>query len=162
MILSVTGHRPNKLGNEYSLKGPFSNFIRQELRKVIEQEKPDELISGMALGVDMIFALLGIELQIPVIAAIPCVGQESRWPYESQKLYQSILENRIVTPHFVSDKTYTNSCMQDRNIWMIDNCQKLAAVWNGTSGGTGNAVKYAKSIGREIIRINPNDVYSRM
>jgi hypothetical protein len=30
-------------------------------------------------------------------------------------------------------------------------------VWDGTSGGTGNYVKYARKVGKEIIHINPND-----
>jgi len=40
---------------------------------------------------------------------------------------------------------------------MVDNCDKLVAVWDGTKGGTSHCVGYAKKQGKEIIRINPED-----
>ena len=46
--------------------------------------------------------------------------------------------------------------MQTRNEWMVNHCDKLIAVWNGSDGGTGNCVNYAKSINKEIIYINPD------
>jgi uncharacterized phage-like protein YoqJ len=45
--------------------------------------------------------------------------------------------------------------MQKRNEYMVDKCDKLLAVWNGTTGGTHNCIKYAKSKGKEIILLNP-------
>ncbi len=48
--------------------------------------------------------------------------------------------------------------MDKRNKWMVDNCDLLIAVWNGTSGGTANCVNYAKSINKQIIIINPNSL----
>ncbi len=96
MIIAITGHRPNKLNNEYDLNGPCSSYLREEITKILLSEKPEKIVSGMALGVDTLYALLGIELQIPVIAAVPFIGQESRWPYKSQMLYREILDNPLV------------------------------------------------------------------
>jgi len=44
-----------------------------------------------------------------------------------------------------------------RNEYMVDNSDKLIAVFNPakTSGGTFACLKYAKSVGREIIYIDP-------
>jgi uncharacterized phage-like protein YoqJ len=42
-----------------------------------------------------------------------------------------------------------------RNEWMIDHANVVVAVWDGTSGGTANAVKYAKKIKRPVWRIDP-------
>jgi hypothetical protein len=38
---------------------------------------------------------------------------------------------------------------------MVDHAELLIAVWDGTSGGTANCVKYARKDGVEIWRINP-------
>jgi len=46
--------------------------------------------------------------------------------------------------------------MQARNTWQTDKADKLLAVFDGSSGGTGNCVKYAKSKGKTIILIDPN------
>lgn len=54
MIIAVTGHRPDKLGNEYSMDGPYLKYIAEQFDSIIERCKPKEGISGMALGVDMI------------------------------------------------------------------------------------------------------------
>ena len=34
--------------------------------------------------------------------------------------------------------------MQLRNEYMIDKCDYLVACWNGTKGGTYNAIRYAE------------------
>ena len=39
---------------------------------------------------------------------------------------------------------YHPAKMQKRNEFMVDNCDILIALWNGTSGGTKNCINYAK------------------
>lgn len=158
MKIAVTGHRPNKLGNEYALHGPYSDYIRAELQKVIDSYKPTAIISGMALGVDTIWALLGITNSVPVIAAIPCKGQDSKWPKNARVLYQMILSYPLVTIEMVSNELYSFTCMQNRNKWMVDNCDFLVAVWDGSEGGTANCVDYALKAKKELIIISPNAV----
>lgn len=150
MKAAVTGHRPNKLGHEYNFIGPVTEHIKAQLFKWLDDNKPDKIISGMALGVDQIWAVCGIRRNIPVIAAIPCAKQEAMWRSESVRVYNAILDNDLVTSYCVSKEPYTPACMQDRNIWMVDNCDILVAVWNGTPGGTANCIEYAKEVGKEI------------
>jgi len=154
MIAAITGHRPNKLGNEYDLVGPYTNFVKKNIFEWLDENKPEKIISGMALGVDQIWAICGIRMSIPVMAAIPCAGQESKWPQKSIDLYNNILNSKLVEKHFISSGRYTSDCMQNRNEWMVNNCNVLIAVWDGSSGGTANCVKYAESIGKDIFRID--------
>jgi len=42
-----------------------------------------------------------------------------------------------------------------RSEWMVQNCDLLVAYWDGSDGGTGNCVKYAKSVGRDVAIVNP-------
>jgi len=156
MILSATGHRPEKLGFEYDLAGPYFDYIREEFRKIIIERKPDKCISGMALGTDQLFALVSIEMQIPVIAAIPFTGQESVWPQKSKDLYHEILSNPLVEEFVVFEGDYQPWKMLKRNCWMVDNSDAVAAVWDGCKGGgTYHCVEYARSKDKEIIYINP-------
>lgn len=160
MRIAVTGHRPDKLGREYDYQGPYSSFIRQEIKKILQDRNPTQAISGMALGVDTIFAQEALNLQIPLLAAIPFNGQECKWPTASQKLYHEILQNALTTLHVVCDGGYNSAKMQIRNEYMVNNCDVLVAVWNGMQGGTLNCVRYAEKQQREgqqleIIYLNP-------
>jgi len=109
----------------------------------------------MALGIDTLFAKIAIRLNWPFIAAIPCIGQEKIWPNKSKDIYREILANPLCTRYLVSETGYNNIVMQKRNKWMVDNCDLLIAIWDGTSGGTANCVKYAQSIGIDIRIIDP-------
>jgi len=157
MIVAFTGHRPAKLPNKatgYKLPNPTYLHVCQQIDKTLRELKPDKVISGMALGVDSWAANIAHKLGIPFIAAVPFEGQEKAWPQASQNTYHALLKlaSEIV---IVCPGGYAASKMQTRNVWMTDRCDKLIAIWDGTPGGTGNCVEYAKSIGKEIIRINP-------
>jgi len=159
MIIAGTGHRPvDGLNSEYDLNGPYSNYVRTKTIEFLKEKKPDTVISGMALGFDIILIEAAISLGIKCIAAIPCIEQEKIWPEKSQIRYHNVLNNPLVTKHYVSNEPYTHSCMQKRNEWMINRADLIIAMWNGKrSGGTYNAITYAKKLKKEIYYINPDD-----
>lgn len=139
-ILAATGHRPNKLGG-------YGSDVDASLRRLaiwfLTTNRPDGVISGMALGWDMAWSEAAIQMGIPVTAAIPFKGQETAWPVISQHRYGEILA-RCTDSHIVCDDGYAAWKMQKRNQWMVDNATHLIALWDGTDGGTANCVKYAQ------------------
>jgi len=162
MKIAITGHRPNKLGNDYDLTSDLVKEIKFEIQNIITQYNnvardnwtPLTLITGMALGIDTLFAQISIENKIPFTAAIPCINQDKMWIQKSKDLYHSILKHKLCSIIYVSDKEYDLECMNKRNEWMVDNCDLLIAVWDGTSGGTANCIKYAKKKKKYIIYID--------
>jgi uncharacterized phage-like protein YoqJ len=158
IVICGTGHRPQKIGG-FITPNKIFNFVCKSTEQILLKEKPDKIITGMALGFDCWLAQISYKLKIPFIAAVPFKGQESKWPNESQKLYTKLLG--LASEIFiVSPGEYSAEKMQIRNEWMVNNSNKVIAAWNGSPGGTGNCVKYARSIGKEIIRINPDDANS--
>ena len=153
MIISFTGHRPNKLGG-YHLPNPTYIHVSRQLEKLLKEQSPEKVITGMALGVDQWAANVAILLGIPFIAAVPFAGQEKAWPDKSQRVFNKLLE-KAAEVVIVSEGGYTAAKMQVRNEWMVDRADKVIAVWDGTPGGTGNCVEYAKKTGKEILRIDP-------
>lgn len=154
MIVAFTGHRPDKLGG-YKLPNPTYLYVCQQIDKKLRELQPEKVISGMALGVDQWAAHIAHKLNIPFIAAVPFEGQEKAWPAKSQATFHKLLKlasEKII----VSTGTYAAYKMQVRNEWMVDRCDILLAIWDGTPGGTGNCIKYAQSKNKEIIFINPN------
>jgi uncharacterized phage-like protein YoqJ len=153
MIVAFTGHRPNKLGG-YKTPNPTSRYVTWRIELELIGLNPDRAISGMALGVDQWASQVCVKLGIPFVAAVPFKGQESQWPEQSQREFQRLIKlaEEVVV---VCDGGYSAAKMQRRNEYMVDKCDILIAVWDGTPGGTGNCVRYAQSKGKEIIRILP-------
>ncbi|APW79708.1 GTP-binding domain [Pectobacterium phage PP99] len=139
MILSVTGHRPNKLGG-YSIEA-YSKLLVLATDQ-LSQLMPEKVLTGMALGWDTAIAEACFNLGIPFIACIPFRGQEKLWPQQSQDKYDNLVSNAAEVV-IVSSGGYSASKMNKRNRYMVDNSDKVLALWDGTQGGTGNCVAYA-------------------
>jgi uncharacterized phage-like protein YoqJ len=163
MIIAVTGHRPDKLGWGYELssKIPEYNKLYQIMYNFLLETRPIKCISGMALGVDTLFACAVLKYKEKystlLECAIPCINHSSKWQEKDINLYNKILLLAdIVT--YVSKREYQPWLMQERNEYMVDNCDMLLGIWNGSSGGTANCIKYAKSKNKTIKIINPNNI----
>ncbi len=140
MIFAATGHRPDKLGG-YSLSVHLK--LKSLALSYLSAERPKACISGMALGWDQAWACAALQLQIPLTCAVPFAGQERRWPTKTQLVYRNILQ-RADEVHVVSIGDYAVWKMQTRNVWMVDRCDRLIALWDGSTGGTFNCLQYAK------------------
>jgi uncharacterized phage-like protein YoqJ len=155
-VLALTGHRPNKLWG-YDLSKEQYQMVAEQLADYCRKHNIDTIVSGMALGFDQLGAQVAIDNGLKLVAAIPMQGQESLWPKESQDRYNEILghADKVVT---VSPGSYSAKKMQIRNEWMVDNADVVFALWDGTSGGTGNAVRYAQSKNKTMYRLDPRDI----
>lgn len=162
MIIAITGHRPDKLPDKktgYKLPNPTYIGVCQALEKNFVELKPTKIISGMALGVDQWAAFIALKLKIPVLAAVPFEGQETKWIPSAQKTYFKLLD-RVSEVIVVSPGQYTAEKMHVRNRWMVDQLSndkgdKLIAVYDGSKGGTGNCYDYAVATKKDIILIDP-------
>ena len=156
MIIAGTGHRPHKLNNEYEYQGPLSKWIMDQTREVLLAKAPERIISGMAIGYDTMLALVALELKIPLLAAIPFVGQETRWPKSSRDLFNKILSDRLTISHVVCEGGYAGWKFIKRDHYMVDNGDEVIACYNGDlQGGTWQTWKYAVQKQKPITIINP-------
>lgn len=149
MILAGTGHRPNKLGGYGT--GTTERLVKLATKYLVEL-KPDVVISGMALGWDQALALAATQQDIEWWAYVPFKGQDNFWPPKSKELYHILLGQADVV-RIVSPNGYHPQTMQVRNRAMVDDCDKLLALWSGTPGGTANCLQYAREIGKPVINI---------
>lgn len=152
MIVAATGHRPAKLGGY----GPDAARRRLVLaRSWLEVVRPTRVVSGMALGWDQDWAQAAVDLGIPFVAAVPFIGQERAWPELSQRTF-AVLLARAAEVVIVSPGGYSPGAMHARNHWMVDRCDLLAALWDGSSGGTADCVGYAERVGRPMVNLWPS------
>ncbi|RLF46633.1 MAG: hypothetical protein DRN29_04855 [Thermoplasmata archaeon] len=149
--IAFTGHRPGKLPNIAAVKSQVSQFLSRQLKL-----HPDLLvISGGALGADQLAAEVCIELGIPFVFVLPFPVSifTARWNSSSRAHLRYLISHAVRT--FVVQSTFSMSGYQRRNEVMVRHSNLLCAVWNGSSGGTANTVRYAQSVGREIHFIRP-------
>jgi uncharacterized phage-like protein YoqJ len=143
MILAATGHRPPKLGG-------YNLLVRRALGALaveyLSQNRPDTVITGMALGWDQAVAGACAALDIPFIAAVPFKEQANRWPEEAQRRWQRLIAAaervEIISEH-ASDRA-----MQQRNRWMVDHADEMLALC-----GTCNCIAYAAQQGVPVTNL---------
>ena len=161
--IALTGHRPDKLDG-YGLDTPFYHRLHDYLVSIIVDhlDRYDVVWvhSGMALGADTVWAFAAHSAartypdRVKLHAEIPVMSQPDIWRNPLDRKYWRYLVNFAADKTVYADK-YAPRVMQDRNIGMIDHADLLLAVWDGTPGGTGNAVHYAQRIGENTQYIDP-------
>jgi len=152
MVLAATGHRPGSLGGY----GPETEarLLRLTRGHLQAANAPHAVISGMALGWDTAWALVAVELGIPLIAAVPFDGQERRWPESARRLRASLL-SRAARVEVVSPGPYASWKFERRNQWMVDHADRVVALWSGAPGGTARCVAYAQRAGKPVDNLWP-------
>lgn len=155
MIIAGTGHRPDKLGG-YGLEvyNSLVGLARDWLLFLDEDPSVhvQAVISGMALGWDQALADAAIAAGIGLHAYIPFKGQESKWPLESRNNFNRIIGQATKVVE-CSEPGYAAWKMQHRNKRMVDDCDAVLALWNGSEGGTANCVAYAEKHRKPIINL---------
>ena len=149
-ICAFTGHRLQKLGWGFDTSDPHFAQLRQRLFSELLTLVSDgytRFISGGAQGFDLIAAeeVLKIRQQLPFVElnmALPCPNQIYNWTSESVHSYNTVLK-AANSVKYISD-SYAPGCMFMRNRYMVDNCNLVYALYNGTPGGTASTVNYAR------------------
>lgn len=159
-IIAVTGHRPTKLFG-YDMSRPEYMSMKRFMKAYLKKKCCTVAVSGMALGVDQLFAEAVLELKeegydIKLHCAIPCKNHSSKWPRKSQEIYEDILK-KADEIHLVSDEEYKPYLMQKRNEYMVDMADEILAIWDESSGGTANCVRYAEKKEKTITKKKPSD-----
>ena len=133
----VTGHR--------DIPAELADRIRELLRQEILQAIGDgytHFISGFAAGADLLFAEILAELKeaypITLEAAIPYPGRMKT----PDKTFQRLI--RCCDTVRIHSEVYFKGCYMRRNRYMVDQSQRVIAVYDGRPyGGTAATVRYA-------------------
>ena len=151
MVLAFTGHRPEKLPWGSDESDPRCIALKRQLREAVltaAGEGYDVFLCGMARGCDLYFAEAVLTLGYRLEAYLPCPSQSDRWS-GADRARQTELLLRCAAVYMVEDR-YSPGCMLRRNKRMVDDCDGLLTVFDGSPGGTGAAIDYARSLGRRI------------
>ena len=156
MVCGFTGHRPEKLPWGSREEDPRCQALKTMIAREIEQAADagaDLFCCGMARGCDLYFAeaVLRMKAERPKIrleAWLGCPEQASLWQEADRIRWQNVL-NRCDNVHVV-ENYYSDGCLLRRDKAMVDEADELISVWDGSSGGTGWTVRYAKRQGKKL------------
>lgn len=145
---SFTGHR--------ILKKDFNEENLKEIIKEVLKRGYTTFLVGMARGFDLkCFEILLEEKKdynIDIIACVPCKEQDKYFTLKEKEQYKNCIEkaDKII---YISEN-YTDSCMIERNKYMVNNSSLLVAYYYSRIGGTHQTVSYAEKLNKEIIYFN--------
>jgi uncharacterized phage-like protein YoqJ len=162
--VAVTGHRPADLfGWDRGAEG--WQWLRGVLSGLLRELGAAEAISGLALGVDQLFALAARDAGVPVAAYVPFEGQDRKWLAPDRRAYAEMRAQasrtvvcRALTPGPDGEFAFRDvvEALHARNGRMVEDCDVIIAVWTGkTSGGTYDAVQKAMRAGRVLVHVDP-------
>lgn len=155
MILSGTGHRPNKLGLDYSEKSSklLRDFCLYSLESLFKIKKIDKGIVGGALGFDTALGQAFLEFGVAVNLALPYYGFGSNWPKASQEQLWSFMEKTEVV--YTDAQEYAGPWQYAvRDKYMVDGATDVLALWNGEpKSGTGITVAYANKKNKPVTNL---------
>jgi uncharacterized phage-like protein YoqJ len=163
--IAATGHRPSKLGGHWNPTAYLPVIERLARHFILKaQAEQLEIISGMALGWDMIVAAAAIIAKdqganLTLTCALPFEGQHKRWTDATSLAWYWRLRARADSVVVVSEGGYDRHKMLKRNEYMVAHADLLLACWDGSEGGTGHCVRYAQLHG--VRTINLYDMYFR-
>lgn len=175
--IALTGHRPTKLGG-YDLSTPGYTAMQRDLETYIERTLAvhDVVVghSGLALGADTIWskAILAMKVKYPgrvlFHAEVPMLEQPDAWfkktdidfwheqirradaqtTYGSLKDLETSVRNRKARDLLLA-----------RNVGMIEACDVLLAIHDGSTGGTAHAVGEAKKRNIMTVTVHPKTYF---
>lgn len=147
--VAITGHRPERVAK-------FEPVVRQALRVAYEDLGAYRVIQGMAAGVDLWAASEAFHAGIPFVAARPWAGHTPR--RLDKVAYAMALKHADEVVDVDPAKDYPGPWVyHNRNHWMVDRCNTLIAVWDGSeNGGTYECLSYARKMKTPIYRIHPD------
>ena len=183
--IAFTGHRPVKLACGYDESHPVCLRVKERLEKLIRAEAVScgrlRFLTGMAMGTDIWAAELVLkvrasapEADVELVCAVPYEGHievmaDEGWRRRYRTVLAAAAEVRVLAPSF------TRSCMEERDRWMVDHADRVIAVLNEAramarimeiaklppeqaipaDSGTAVTVRYALSLGKPVTAIDP-------
>lgn len=147
----LTGHR--------SFTPEDTVWLQHELHKTARRLKEfhglEEIISGMALGADTIWAQIALALNVPFAAYIPFEVQPDRWPTKNQQIWRDLRAEAV--REVVVGPNFSVGFLHARNDAMIRDSDLCVAAYriSENKGGTYSAVNKVRKLGKPLIIVDP-------
>ena len=163
MIVSLTGHRPDKISGWAEARGAIEVAIRkslaEEIQRLVNEQGATTFMSGMAPGFDLWAADEVLRLRaerkigesVRLVLAVPYPDFDRSFASEYRALYESVMANAdeviYVSPG------YHRGCYTRRNDFLTESADLVLAYYEGSEGGTRYTCRKAEKVGKKVINI---------
>jgi len=136
-------------------------IIRNQISALVDKFGVKEFISGGALGFDTLCADTVIEMQeeseefagkVRLSLYLPCYDQEKKWSADD-KYHFNMLKFKAGECRYITEDTYTSTCMKLRNFAMVDAAGYGIVYCTNARSGTGQTIRYAKEKNRTFVNL---------
>ena len=160
---AFTGHRPELLPWGTAEDDPRCVELKAKLDRRLGELYDRgfrHFLCGMAKGADFYFGEAVLRLKdahpdVRLEAAVPFPEQSAHWSRADRERHRALLARCDLET--LIQQTYTQTCMQRRNRYMVDHAACLLAVYNGRpeASGTLNTISYAlqKGVPVDILEV---------
>jgi hypothetical protein len=152
----ITGHQ--------NIPADARDGIETRIRAILAPHHGGGLagIGCLAGGADQLFARCVLDLGGILEVVIPCHGYETTFAGATEHdAYHAALAVAASVERLPYDAPSEEAFMA-AGVVVADRCDLLIAVWDGQPaqglGGTGDVVRYAREIGREVLVVWPDGV----
>ena len=169
MIVSFTGHRPDKIAEWHLSPERTEVAIRkrlsQELLRLVHEQGATSFMSGMAPGFDLWAADEVLRLRaegrlgqgVRLVLAIPYPHFERSFGAEFRGLYEYILERADEVIYVAPG--YHHGCYRNRNAFLAESADVLLAYYEGTEGGTRQTIRMATKGQKRVINLHQGELF---
>ena len=163
MVVSFTGHRPDKISGWKTNPEKVELTLRSALAVEVERlagHGAHTFMSGMAPGVDLWAADEVLRLRqegriggdVRLVLAIPYPNFERSFGVCYRALYESIVA-RADEVVYVS-RGYHHGCYALRNDFLADRADIIVAYYEGVDGGTRYTIHRAQRGGKGVVNLH--------
>jgi hypothetical protein len=156
LTLSVSGRRNG---------GPaYEEHSADQLGLWIDRLRPDTVMSGMTLGVDMLGAELALDRDRALHAVIPGEWQTNRWNQDERAQWRALLSQarrlKVIDtgdlPGGQRSQSYALGMYQQRNHWIATHSTLTLVCWDGVpSGGTYSMLRICREVNQPVLLVEP-------
>jgi hypothetical protein len=152
--LGVTGHQ--------EIPDDAVGYVAKAIRETLATtSRPLEGFSSLAIGADQLFAKALLAAGGELHAVIPCAGYESTFSDDQRPNYERLLTDASHVTELGFPRP-SEEAFDAAGKWIAENATIFLAVWDGLParglGGTADAVKHARNLGRDVRIIWPEGV----
>jgi len=102
----------------------------------------------MALALEELEDCLSDGPELRLEAWLACPEQADLWRETDRIRWQNLLE--LCDSIHILEACYSDGCLLRRDKAMVDRVDEMISVWDGSPGGTGWTVRYAKRQGKKL------------
>ncbi len=153
-VCAFSGHRIIKPEHRSRISGLIQRAVNYAYARGCRS-----FLSGGALGFDTLAAREVIQFRLThpdvrLLLYLPCVNQDEQWSERDRNNYHYIL-NSADEIFYLFDE-YVDGCMKERNRRLAEDSDILISYVSRPNSGTGQTVRMAEKLGKEIYNLYPS------